>query len=184
MPHHWLGDGYCDDGSDVDDGGGDFNCNIFLCDDSDCDEPCRVVTGRDQVEVRADMGIVYGNIVDANGENFLTDFAAGTTYYIWTNIGEAPGHIDDTTLTLFDADGTTVLAQNDDGPVGPVNSYIEFTPHAAIQAATVQVNPKSRRSRGTYQLQVSLTRPDLTDRAPPPPACPSPDEQDQCDTSC
>ena len=149
MPHHWLGDGYCDDGSDVDDGGGDFNCNIFLCDDSDCDEPCRVVEGRDQVEVKADMGIVYGNIVDANGENFLTDFDAGTTYYIWTNIGDAPGHIDDTTLTLFDADGTTVLAQNDDGPVGPVNSYIEFTPAAAIAAATIQVNPKSRRSRGT-----------------------------------
>ena len=86
MPHHWLGDGYCDDGSDVDDGGGDFNCNIFLCDDSDCDEPCRVVEGRDQVEVKADMGIVYGNIADANGEMFLTDFAAGTTYYIWTNV--------------------------------------------------------------------------------------------------
>ena len=23
MPHHWLGDGFCDDGSDVQDGGGD-----------------------------------------------------------------------------------------------------------------------------------------------------------------
>ena len=23
MPHHWLGDGYCDDGSDIEDGGGD-----------------------------------------------------------------------------------------------------------------------------------------------------------------
>ena len=23
MPHHWLGDGYCDDASDLDDGGGD-----------------------------------------------------------------------------------------------------------------------------------------------------------------
>ena len=56
MPHHWLGDGYCDDGSDVDDGGGDFNCNIFLCDDSDCDEPCRVVTGRGQVEVKEEPG--------------------------------------------------------------------------------------------------------------------------------
>eukprot|EP01045_Picozoa_sp_COSAG04_P056253 COSAG04_NODE_26167_length_298_cov_1.035176_1_plen_46_part_01 len=46
-----------------------------------------MVEGRDQVEVKADMGIVYGNIVDANGENFLTDFDAGVTYYIWTNIG-------------------------------------------------------------------------------------------------
>ena len=62
------------------------NCNIFLCDDADCGNDCRVVEGRDQVEVKADMGIVYGNIADANGEMFLTDFAAGTTYYIWTNV--------------------------------------------------------------------------------------------------
>eukprot|EP01052_Picozoa_sp_SAG31_P025789 SAG31_NODE_2285_length_6011_cov_5.276556_2_plen_167_part_00 len=57
-PHHWLGDGYCDDGSDADDGGGDFNCNIFLCDDGDCGDTCVVVEGRDQVEVAADMGAV------------------------------------------------------------------------------------------------------------------------------
>ena len=87
------------------------------------------------------------------------------SYYIWTNTGDGAGHIDDTTLTLFDSDGTTVLAQNDDGPAGPVNSYIEFTPAAPIRAATIQVNPKSRRSRGTFQLQISLTRPDLTDRS-------------------
>ena len=117
-----LGDGYCDDGTDAEDGGLDMNCNIFLCDDSDCPSPCRVVTGRDQVEVAADAGIVYGNVQDANGEDFEIDFTAGQTYYIWTNIGDAPGHISDTTMTLFDADGTTVLAQNDDGPVGPVNS--------------------------------------------------------------
>ena len=117
-----LGDGYCDDGTDAEDGGLDFNCNIFLCDDSDCPAGCRVVTGRDQVEVGADMGVVYGNVVDANGEDFETDFLAGATYYVWTNIGTSTGHIADTTLTLFDADGTTILAQNDDGPVGPVNS--------------------------------------------------------------
>lgn len=57
-PHHWLGDGYCDDGSDTDDGGGDFNCNIFLCDDGDCGDTCAIVEGRDQVEVAADMGAV------------------------------------------------------------------------------------------------------------------------------
>eukprot|EP01052_Picozoa_sp_SAG31_P010384 SAG31_NODE_568_length_14006_cov_4.252119_4_plen_164_part_00 len=57
-PHHWLGDGYCDDGSDTDDGGGDFNCNIFSCDDGDCGDTCAVVEGRDQVEVAADMSAV------------------------------------------------------------------------------------------------------------------------------
>ena len=42
-----------------------------------------------------------------------------------------------TTLTLFDYDAVTVLVQNDDGPAGPVNSYIEFTPASAIRAANV-----------------------------------------------
>ena len=100
-----------------------MNCNIFLCDDSACPTPCRVVTGRDQVEVAADGGIVYGNIQDTNGEDFEIDFTAGQTYYIWTNIGDGvAGHVSDTTMTLFDSDGATVLAQNDDGPVGAVNS--------------------------------------------------------------
>ena len=57
----------------------DLTCDIFLCDDSDCPTPCRVVTGRDQVVFRADAGIVYGNVQDANGEDFETDFTAGQT---------------------------------------------------------------------------------------------------------
>ena len=85
------------------------NCNIFLCDDSDCGTDCRVVLGRDQIEVAADMGVVYGHVDDSNGESFEADFEAGTTYYIWTTVGTNAGHIQDTTLTIFDADGTTVL---------------------------------------------------------------------------
>ncbi len=65
--------------------------------------------GRDQIEVAADMGVVYGHVDDANGESFETDFEEGLTYYIWTTVGTNPGHIQDTTLTVFDADGTTVL---------------------------------------------------------------------------
>ena len=146
------------------------NCNIFLCDDQDCDAGCRVIEGRDQVEVAPDMGIVYGNVQDANGEDFEIDLEVGTTYYIWTNVGTAPGHIEDTTMTLFDADGTTVLDQNDNGPAGSANSYIEFTPAATVQAATILVAPKTRFDRGTFQLLVSLTEPDLTAVAPTPPA--------------
>jgi len=85
------------------------HCNIFLCDDSDCGEDCRVVEGRDQVEVAADMGVVYGHVDDANGESFEVDLEASVTYYIWTTVGTNAGHIQDTSLTLFDADGTTVL---------------------------------------------------------------------------
>ena len=36
--------------------GGNFNCNIFLCDDGDCGDTCAVVEGRDQVEVAPDSG--------------------------------------------------------------------------------------------------------------------------------
>ena len=79
-------------------------------------------------------------------------------------------------MTLFDADGTTVLAQNDDGPVGPVNSYIEFTPATDINAATILVAAKTRQDRGTFQLQVSLTQPDLTIRF----RC----DTSRCDDSC
>ena len=143
------------------------NCNIFLCDDSDCPANCRVVAGRSQVEISADGGIVYGNVQDANGEDFEIDFTAGQTYYIWTNIGDGvAGHVSDTTMTLFDADGTTMLAQNDDGPVGPVNSYIEFTPAADISAATILVAAKTRQDRGasTQTISTATTCQDTSER--------------------
>ena len=85
------------------------NCNIFLCDDGDCLAGCRVVLGRDQVEVAADSGVVYGHVDDANGEDFEIDLTAAVTYYIWTTVGTQTGHIQDTSMTLFDADGSTVL---------------------------------------------------------------------------
>jgi hypothetical protein len=91
-------------------------------------------------------------------------------YYIWTNITDGTTHhIQDTTMTLFDADGTTILAQNDDGPAGAVNSYIEYTPTASIASATILVAPKTHQDHGTFQLQVSLSQPDLTIRPPAPP---------------
>ena len=48
-----------------------------------CGDRCRVVEGRDQVQIRADMGVVYGHIRDRDGEIFETDFEASVTYYIW-----------------------------------------------------------------------------------------------------
>ena len=65
------------------------NCNIFLCDDSDCGDSCRVVEGRDQVEVAPDMGIVYGNVRDANGEDFEIDLEAGTTYGLFVPLSHS-----------------------------------------------------------------------------------------------
>ena len=171
------------------------NCNMFLCDDSDCGgfDICRVVEGRDQVEVAADMGIVTGHVLDANGQPFEVDLEEGITYYIWTYVGDWEGHVGDTTMTLFDADATTVLAQNDDGPAGPANSYIEFTPPAAISAATILVAPKTRSDRGSFQLLVSMTQPaDLTTTVEPEGGMPvvggwsatGSCDTSQCDSSC
>ena len=148
-PHHWLGDGYCDDGTDVDDGGGNFNCNIFLCDDADCGDDCAVVEGRDQVEVAAGTH-VYGTIRESSGETFEIDLDAGVTYYISTNVGTSDGHIDDVNLQVLGADGSTVLATNDNSIDGAVahGTYAMYTPDADIIGATILVVPAERSMRG------------------------------------
>ena len=114
------------------------------------------------------MGAVYGNIKQATGELFEIDLDAGTTYYFWTVIGTSDGHIDDTNIQLLDADGSTVIAQNDNARTGRHGSYMEYTAPATVQDATVKVLPMQRSMRGSYQLYVSTTQPDLT-AAPPPP---------------
>ena len=75
------------------------------------------------------------------------------------------GHIDDTNIQLLGADGSTVIAQNDNARHG---SYMEYTAPDTMQDATVKVLPMQRSMRGSYQLYVSTTQPDLT-AAPPPP---------------
>jgi sporulation protein YlmC with PRC-barrel domain len=166
-PHHWLGDGFCDTGK-IANGAhshGDFNCNIFGCDDGDCDvkgKPkgqCRVVKGRDQVEVKVNAGVVYGHIKNQVGVVFECDLLSGVTYHIWTNIGTSKGHIEDTVMSLYAKDGTTLLARNDNGPFGPSSSYIKYKPVVNIKDATIKVTPKSRKDRGSFQLQLSTKKP-------------------------
>jgi hypothetical protein len=96
---------------------------------------------------------------------------AGTTYYFWTVIGTSDGHIDDTNIQLLGADGSTVIAQNDNARTGRHGSYMEYTATATVQDATVKVLPMQRSMRGSYQLYVSTTQPDLT-AAPSPPSPP------------
>jgi hypothetical protein len=67
--------------------------------------------------------VVYGHIKDSAGEVFETDLKKGVTYYLFTTIDSgAKHHVSDTTLTLLSADGKTILANNDDGPLGRQNS--------------------------------------------------------------
>ena len=63
---------------------GSVNCNIFNCDDGDCGKKCRIVKGRDQVEITVNSGVVYGHIKDSAGEVFETDLKKGVTYYLFT----------------------------------------------------------------------------------------------------
>ena len=112
-----------------------------------------------------------GNIESAEGEIFQIDLEAGNTYYFWTVIGTNAGHIDDTNLQLLGADGTTVLAANDNSgrDVAAHGSYVEYEVTESINDATVRVQPANRMMRGLYQLHVSLSAPDLSAPPPPPP---------------
>ena len=118
------------------------------------------------------MGAVYGNIKKAIGELFEIDLEAGTTYYFWTVIGDSDGHIEDTNIQLLDADGTTVIAQNDNSRTRAHGSYMEYTAPDTIQDASIKVLPLQRSMRGSYQLFVSTTQPDLNAPPPTPPAPP------------
>ena len=100
-----------------------------------------MVQGRDQIEVKPDMGAVYGNIEHATGELFELDLEAGLTYYIYTVIGTSDEHIDDTNLQLLGADATTVLAQNDNTRTRAHGYYIEYTATEAVSYATIKILP-------------------------------------------
>jgi type V secretory pathway adhesin AidA len=65
-----------------------------------------------------------------------------------------------------------VLAQNDNTRTGAHGSYIEYTATEDVSEATIKVLPLQRSMRGSYQLYVSITPPDLT--APPPSPTPAP----------
>eukprot|EP01052_Picozoa_sp_SAG31_P010383 SAG31_NODE_568_length_14006_cov_4.252119_3_plen_476_part_00 len=130
---------------------------------------------------------VYGNVRESTGEMFEVDLDAGVTYYIYTVIGDSDGHIEDTALQLLDSDGSTVLAANDNsgGGISAHGSYVEFTPDAAIGDATILVLPATRVMRGSFQLYVSTSAPDLSSPPPPPGTCdsiadwqPSPESSD------
>lgn len=92
----------------------------------------------------------------------MMDLDAATTYYFWTVVGTSDGHIDDVNLQVLDADGTTVLATNDNSRAGAHGTYAMYTTTNAISDASIKVVPAIRTMRGSYQLYVSTSEPDLS----------------------
>jgi hypothetical protein len=82
-PHRWIGDGFCDDGTDTEDGAPDCNCATFECDKNDCATGCVAAPDHDRVNIIADTltAANYGEIA-AMGEVWWSKFdaAAGETY--------------------------------------------------------------------------------------------------------
>ena len=115
--------------------------------------------GNRAVDGDAATGAIYGNIRDAAGEQFEVDLDAGVTYYVYTKIGTSDGHIEDVNLQLIGADGTTVLATNNNSRAGGHGSYATYNSDADISDATILVVPAQRTMRGSYQLFVSTTEP-------------------------
>lgn len=174
VPHHYLGDGFCDDGTNTKAGGVNLDCTVFMCDDGDCanDAKCKKIPGRNkqgymgrhQLEIKANAASpTYGVVKDQMGVDFFTDFTANVKYWVYTTIDEKhKGHIQDTILTVFGADGKTQLIQNDDGPYGKDNSFLHLTPAAAIKSGVIRVTPKTLKDRGSFQLRVSTAKPCCT----------------------
>jgi hypothetical protein len=107
VPHHWLGDGFCD-GGNIGTGAhkhGDFNCNKK----NKGKGRCRRVKGRDRVELKVGASAVYGHIKDRKGDIFVVDLLPGTTYHIWTNTQDSPYQCQDTVLSLYASDGHSLL---------------------------------------------------------------------------
>jgi len=158
-PHHWLGDGFCDQGkSDKNKKGGNFNCNIFLCDNGDCkkDDKCKVVKGRDQMEVAADGKKVFGHVKGKDGEIFEIDLRKGKTYHIWTSAEpDAKHHIQDVDITLYAADAKQILAKGSDSKCGKHNTELVFRPSANINDATIKVTPAHAGHSGSFVIQAT-----------------------------
>lgn len=91
---------------------------------------------------------------------FAITVGAGDAYAFQTH----PGDIGDTKLYLFDTDGTTQLAYNDDGGGQGYYSLIEYV-FAAAGTYFVEVTGYTSSYTGTYILTATVEEP-----PPPPPA--------------
>ncbi|MDA0834523.1 MAG: pre-peptidase C-terminal domain-containing protein [Planctomycetota bacterium] len=104
-----------------------------------------------------------GNIeVGMDQDWFKFDAVAGQDYLFETVLG----NLADTVLTLFDTDGTTVIATNDDGGIG-LASRITWQP-TVNGTYFLKVAAYGSNQVGTYQLKVSAVVDDHGDSAADP----------------
>ncbi|MEX1233005.1 MAG: pre-peptidase C-terminal domain-containing protein [Planctomycetaceae bacterium] len=104
-----------------------------------------------------------GNIETGGDQDwFKFDAAAGQDYVFETVLGS----LNDTVLTLFDTDGATVIATNDDGGIG-LASRITWQP-AVNGTYFLKVAAYGQYQVGTYHLTISATVDDHGDSAADP----------------
>eukprot|EP01051_Picozoa_sp_SAG22_P008968 SAG22_NODE_716_length_7715_cov_6.435399_3_plen_1185_part_00 len=160
FPHHWLGDGICDNGEG--DRGIDLNCNIFNCDDGDCgSDSCAVLSGdRGPVEITPDVGWVGASLGASLGPGqqalYMFDATNGTTYWVATRLSAGAGGLADSVLSILD-ETLEQVAQNDNLGRGTRASALTFT--AAITGPyVVKVRSYNPLLGGDYSLQVATDR--------------------------
>ena len=175
-PHRWVGDGFCDDGTETEDGKPDFNCNAFQCDQDDCTTGCVAVDDRDRVTIAvdADTSGNYGNIA-ALGEVWWAKFEAkrGETYWfiarqgsgdndlVVDNSGDSPTWL---TVELKEKDSDTPIATYEINSPDDVNSA-DGTANSWVNTGvdrTIYMEVRVKKSDGVCHM-------DLAVRTPPKP---------------
>ena len=94
FPRRWVGDGFCDDGTDALDGSPNFNCPGFDCDAGDCGDSCPSAGMRDEaVVLQPDGPPVHVTLSAASSpRHFLFSARSGQAYYIQQRAaGPSPG---------------------------------------------------------------------------------------------
>ena len=136
-PHRWVGDGFCDDGTETEDGAPDFNCATFECDRNDCATGCVASPEHDRVSLVPDT-ITAGNFgaIAQMGELWLSKFWAvrGKTYSF---VGQTGNQAQDLVPGL---DGTWLTVGLKDGTDEPL-AELELTTPGSIVATDPCSNP-------------------------------------------
>lgn len=182
FPHHWLGDGICDDGTG--DRGVDLNCNIFKCDNGDCgDGDCAVATGRSAVEIEPDTGWLEAELEAGGLGLFMFDATEGTEvrqhtekthtqneslllatmlnlrwlpcFQYWVSTRLSASGLQDSVLQILD-DSLQQVAQNDNLGRGTRASALSFVA-ATTGSYVVKVRSYNPMMSGGYSLQVSTS---------------------------
>lgn len=137
-PHRWVGDGFCDDGTETEDGSPDFNCATFECDRNDCATGCVASPDHDRVSLVPDK-LSAGNFgeIARMGEVWWSKFeaVAGETY---TFVGQTGNQAQD---LVPGADGTWLTVGLKDRTAPESFAELELTTPGSIVASDPCMSP-------------------------------------------